>query len=77
MLLISNACVLHCDVDILIQIGGIYPENCRVLKTDSSTNYSLSPDVLAEAISHDLAIGLIPFFLCATVGDSVAFTYFF
>ncbi|XP_044492294.1 tyrosine decarboxylase 2 [Mangifera indica] len=60
----------HSALQKACQIGGIYPENCRVLKTDSSTNYSLSPDVLAEAISHDLAIGLIPFFLCATVGTT-------
>lgn len=52
------------------QIGGIHPENCRVLKTDSSTNYALSPDLLKEAISCDVAAGLIPFFFCATVGTT-------
>lgn len=49
------------------QIGGIYPENCRVLKTDASTDYALSPAILDEAISNDVAIGLIPFMLCGTV----------
>lgn len=51
----------------LWQIAGIHPENCRVLKTDSSTEYALSPESLSEAISQDIASGLIPFFLCATV----------
>ncbi|XP_010262477.1 PREDICTED: tyrosine decarboxylase 1 isoform X1 [Nelumbo nucifera] len=52
------------------QIGGIHAENCRLLKTDSSTNYALSPEVLTEAISQDTASGLVPFFLCATVGTT-------
>ncbi|XP_054800292.1 tyrosine decarboxylase 2 isoform X1 [Prosopis cineraria] len=52
------------------QIGGLNPELCRLLRTDPSTNYALSPDVLCEAISNDIASGLIPFFLCATVGTT-------
>ncbi|GAV77394.1 Pyridoxal_deC domain-containing protein [Cephalotus follicularis] len=60
----------HSALQKACQIGGIHPENCRLLKTDSSTNYSLSPDALNDAISHDLAVGLIPFFLCATVGTT-------
>ncbi|CAL1383387.1 unnamed protein product [Linum trigynum] len=52
------------------QIAGIHPENCRLLKTDSSTNYALPPEIVSEAISHDISIGLIPFFLCGTVGTT-------
>ncbi|XP_042515557.1 tyrosine decarboxylase 2 [Macadamia integrifolia] len=52
------------------RIAGIYPENCRLLKTDSSTNFALSSDVLSEAISKDIAAGLVPIFLCATVGTT-------
>eukprot|EP00268_Persea_americana_P063145 TRINITY_DN8154_c0_g1_i8.p1 TRINITY_DN8154_c0_g1~~TRINITY_DN8154_c0_g1_i8.p1 ORF type:complete len:263 (-),score=37.62 TRINITY_DN8154_c0_g1_i8:813-1601(-) len=52
------------------QIAGIHMENYRVLKTDSSTSYALSADVISEAISKDCAAGLIPFFLCATVGTT-------
>lgn len=51
----------------LWQIAGIYPENFRLLKTDSSTDFALSPETLSKAISQDIASGLIPFFLCATV----------
>ncbi|XP_010548734.1 PREDICTED: tyrosine decarboxylase 1-like isoform X2 [Tarenaya hassleriana] len=52
------------------QIGGIRKENCRLLKTDSSTNYALSPDLVQEEISRDVAKGLVPFFICATVGTT-------
>ncbi|OVA02291.1 Pyridoxal phosphate-dependent decarboxylase [Macleaya cordata] len=52
------------------QIAGIHPENIRLVTTDSSTNYALSPDVLGEAISKDIAAGLIPFFLSSTVGTT-------
>ncbi|XP_019097105.1 PREDICTED: tyrosine decarboxylase 1-like [Camelina sativa] len=52
------------------QIVGIHPENCRVLETDASTNYALRPGLLQEAVSQDLEAGLIPFFLCATVGTT-------
>lgn len=55
------------------QIGGIHPENCRLLKADSSTGYALSPDLLSEAVSHDIANGLIPFFLCANVRSKTSY----
>ncbi|XP_059660189.1 tyrosine decarboxylase 2 [Cornus florida] len=60
----------HSALQKACQIGGIHPENCRVLKADSSTEYALSPESLDEAVSHDIAIGLIPFFLCTTVGTT-------
>ncbi|KAF5482503.1 hypothetical protein F2P56_003067 [Juglans regia] len=60
----------HSALQKACQIGGIQPENCRLLETDSTSNYALSPGVLCEAIAHDIAIGLIPFFLCATVGTT-------
>ncbi|XP_051142340.1 phenylacetaldehyde synthase-like [Andrographis paniculata] len=60
----------HAALQKACQIAGIYPENWRVLKTDISTNYALSPESLKEAISQDAASGLIPFFLCATVGTT-------
>ncbi|XP_038995499.1 tyrosine decarboxylase 2 isoform X2 [Hibiscus syriacus] len=60
----------HSSMQKACQIAGIHPENCRLLKANSSTNYALSPELLSETISHDLTIGLIPFFLCATVGTT-------
>ncbi|XVE78004.1 hypothetical protein DITRI_Ditri13aG0109300 [Diplodiscus trichospermus] len=60
----------HSALQKACQIAGIHLENCRLLKANSSTNYALSPELLSETISQDLAIGLIPFFLCATVGTT-------
>lgn len=45
-----------------------------MLKTDSSTNYALRPELLQEAVSQDLEAGLIPFFLCANVSSSLLIT---
>ncbi|KAK5819187.1 phenylacetaldehyde synthase-like isoform X1 [Gossypium arboreum] len=61
---------MHSSLQKACQIAGIHPENCRLLKATSSTNYALSPEFLSETISQDLTIGLIPFFLCATVGTT-------
>ncbi|XP_073141219.1 tyrosine decarboxylase 2 [Henckelia pumila] len=60
----------HASLQKACKIGGIYPENIRILETDSSTEYALSPESLTKAISQDIALGLIPFFLCATVGTT-------
>ncbi|XP_011024499.1 PREDICTED: tyrosine decarboxylase 1-like isoform X1 [Populus euphratica] len=60
----------HSALQKACQIGGIHPENCKLLKTDSSTNYALSPNLLSKAISDDISTGLVPFFLCATVGTT-------
>ncbi|KAG6482264.1 hypothetical protein ZIOFF_058895 [Zingiber officinale] len=60
----------HSALQKACQIAGIFSENVRVLKTDSSSNYALSPEVVSTAISDDLLAGLIPFFLCGTVGTT-------
>ncbi|CAH8295412.1 unnamed protein product [Eruca vesicaria subsp. sativa] len=60
----------HSSLQKACQIAGIHPENCRVLKADSSTNYTLRPELLQEAVSRDLEAGLIPFFLGANVGTT-------
>ncbi|KAL0653694.1 hypothetical protein Bca4012_096385 [Brassica carinata] len=60
----------HSALQKACQIAGIHPENCRVLKADSSTNYALRPELLQEAVSKDIEAGLIPFFLCGNVGTT-------
>ncbi|CAN6906860.1 unnamed protein product [Brassica oleracea] len=60
----------HSALQKACQIAGIHPENCRVLKADSSTNYALRPELLQEAVSEDIEAGLIPFFLCGNVGTT-------
>ncbi|KAH6766673.1 Pyridoxal phosphate transferases superfamily protein [Perilla frutescens var. hirtella] len=60
----------HSSLQKACKIAGIHPENFHVLKTDSSTDYALSPESLSGAISQDISSGLIPFFLGATVGTT-------
>nr|AZM69446.1 tyrosine decarboxylase [Asarum sp. XW-2018] len=60
----------HAALQKACQIAGILPANYRLLKTDSSTNFALSPDAVSKAIFDDSQAGLIPFFLCATVGTT-------
>ncbi|XP_076894820.1 phenylacetaldehyde synthase-like isoform X2 [Bidens hawaiensis] len=60
----------HASLQKACQIAGIHAENLRLLKTESCNGYSLSPESLTEAISHDIASGLIPLFFCATVGTT-------
>ncbi|KAG8641853.1 tyrosine decarboxylase 2 isoform X2 [Manihot esculenta] len=64
----------HSALQKACQIAGVHLDNCRLLKTDSSKNYALSPDILCDAISQDMSNGLIPFFLCATVGTTSSAT---
>ncbi|KAI3787862.1 hypothetical protein L2E82_00347 [Cichorium intybus] len=60
----------HSSLQKACQIAGIHPENCKLLKTETCNEYALSPESLTDAISHDVASGLIPLFLCATVGTT-------
>ncbi|KAK3013807.1 hypothetical protein RJ639_009733 [Escallonia herrerae] len=60
----------HSALQKACQIVGIHPENCRVLKSDTHCDYALSSESVNEAISSDIEAGLIPMFLCATVGTT-------
>nr|GEY83134.1 tyrosine decarboxylase 1 [Tanacetum cinerariifolium] len=60
----------HSSLQKACQIAGIHPENCRLLRTYTCNEYALSPESLTDAISHDVASGLIPLFLCATIGTT-------
>lgn len=61
----------HSALQKACMIAGIQKTNFRALPTNSSTNYALSPDVLEKAISDDLSAGFCPFFLCATVWNTM------
>ncbi|KAJ8627258.1 hypothetical protein MRB53_020565 [Persea americana] len=60
----------HCAVQKAAQIAGINPANFRAVATSSSTAFSLSADSLRSAILSDLDAGLIPLFVCATIGTT-------
>ncbi|KDP26173.1 hypothetical protein JCGZ_22267 [Jatropha curcas] len=52
------------------KIAGIDPQNFRAIKTTKSTAFALSPDLLRLSIRSDIEKGLIPLFLCATIGTT-------
>ncbi|KAL6871457.1 hypothetical protein ACP4OV_014286 [Aristida adscensionis] len=60
----------HSALQKACQVAGIFPENVRAVKADCNTNYSVASKAISEAISTDLSSGLIPFFMCATVGTT-------
>ncbi|KAK9069013.1 hypothetical protein SSX86_013129 [Deinandra increscens subsp. villosa] len=60
----------HSSLQKACQIAGIHPGNLRLLRTETCNEYALSPESLTDAISHDVTSGLIPLFLCATVGTT-------
>lgn len=52
------------------RIAGIHPSNFRVIETTTSTSFALSPDLLRSRICSDIEDGLVPIYLCATVGTT-------
>ncbi|KAE8726053.1 Tyrosine/DOPA decarboxylase 3 [Hibiscus syriacus] len=52
------------------KIAGIDPKNFRAIKTKRSAAFGLSPESLRHAISTDVKAGLIPLYLCATIGTT-------
>uniref|UniRef100_A0A0D9WYA1 Tyrosine decarboxylase n=1 Tax=Leersia perrieri TaxID=77586 RepID=A0A0D9WYA1_9ORYZ len=60
----------HSALQKACQIAGIFSENFRVVIADCDNNYAVSPEAVSEALSMDLSSGLIPFFICATVGTT-------
>ncbi|KAK7844079.1 tyrosine/dopa decarboxylase 2, partial [Quercus suber] len=60
----------HSAIQKAAQIAGIHPMNFRAIKTSKSTSYALSPDSLRSQVCEDVEAGLVPLFLCATVGTT-------
>ncbi len=58
----------HSSVEKAAMIAGIGRRNLRLIAVDR--NFSMRVDALAEAIRRDKEAGLIPFFVCATVGTT-------
>ncbi|XP_059667644.1 tyrosine decarboxylase-like [Cornus florida] len=51
-------------------IAGIHPKNFRAISTTKSMEFGLSPDSLLSTILSDVKMGLIPLYICATVGTT-------
>jgi len=58
----------HSSVEKAIKIAGIGKNNLRLIEVDE--NLAMRADSLEEAIQRDLQDGLIPFFVCASVGTT-------
>jgi aromatic-L-amino-acid decarboxylase len=58
----------HSSLEKAIKIAGIGKKNLRLIDVDD--NLAMRTDLLETAIKQDLADGLIPFFVCATVGTT-------
>ncbi|KAJ6434135.1 hypothetical protein OIU84_017779 [Salix udensis] len=53
-----------------VKLVGIPSSNFRCLSTSFSSEFSLSPQSVEDAIENDIKAGYVPLFLCATVGTT-------
>jgi aromatic-L-amino-acid decarboxylase len=58
----------HSSLEKAAQIAGIGRDNLRLIEVDE--NFAMRPNVLAQQIEKDRQAGLVPFFVCATVGTT-------
>ena len=58
----------HSSVEKAIKIAGIVKNNLRLIGVDEKL--AMRADLLEDAIQKDIQDGLIPFFVCATVGST-------
>uniref|UniRef100_A0A803M8D1 Uncharacterized protein n=1 Tax=Chenopodium quinoa TaxID=63459 RepID=A0A803M8D1_CHEQI len=54
------------------KLVGISLKNFRVLPTSSTADFALSPDTLKAAIEVDVSQGLVPLYVCATIGTTAS-----
>ncbi|CAN6381305.1 unnamed protein product [Urochloa humidicola] len=52
------------------RIAGIHRDNCREIPTRRGAAFALSPADLRAAMDADAAAGLVPLFVCATIGTT-------
>uniref|UniRef100_A0ACD5V9K4 Uncharacterized protein n=1 Tax=Avena sativa TaxID=4498 RepID=A0ACD5V9K4_AVESA len=52
------------------RIVGIAPSNFRIIRTSAASSYGLTADGVRDAVEADIASGLVPLYLCATVGTT-------
>ena len=58
----------HSSVEKAAMIAGIGRDNLRLVAVDET--FAMDPHVLARAIDEDRQKGLVPFFVCATIGTT-------
>jgi tyrosine decarboxylase len=60
----------HCAIQKAAHIIGINPNNFRAIRTNKLNSFTLLPELLLSTIENDLKNGLIPCYLCVTVGTT-------
>ncbi len=58
----------HSSIEKAVQIAGLGGENLRLIDVDG--NFAMRPDALANQVEQDRQAGLVPCFVCATVGTT-------
>src|SRR5256886_14447317 len=58
----------HSSIEKDVQIAGLGRENLRMIEVDK--NFAMRADVLSRQIEQDRRAGLLPCFVCATVGTT-------
>ena len=58
----------HSSVEKAVKIAGLGSDNLRAIEVDK--NFAMRPDALARQIEADKKAGLLPCFVCATVGTT-------
>jgi aromatic-L-amino-acid decarboxylase len=58
----------HSSVEKAVKIAGMGSDNLRHIEVDE--NFAMRPDALARQVERDIKGGLIPCFVCATVGTT-------
>ncbi len=58
----------HSSLEKAAMIAGIGVDKMRLIAVDEQ--FAMRPDVLARTIAEDRRAGLVPFFVCATVGTT-------
>jgi aromatic-L-amino-acid decarboxylase len=58
----------HSCVEKAVRIAGIGRANLRLIEVDST--FAMRPDLLEQQVAKDIASGLTPFFVCATLGTT-------
>jgi aromatic-L-amino-acid decarboxylase len=60
----------HSSIEKAVKIAGIGSHNLRLIDVDET--FAMRPEVLAQQIEGDREAGLLPFFVCATVGTTAS-----
>jgi aromatic-L-amino-acid/L-tryptophan decarboxylase len=58
----------HSSIEKAVKIAGLGSKQLRLVKVDES--FAMQPNALVQQIEQDLQAGLIPSFICATVGTT-------